>query len=311
MFGYLLYKAVCNFAGFLYPAYASFKAIKVNDTKSITPWLMYWTVMALFSIGEGIVDKVAFWLPFYYEFKMLFILWLIMPQTQARNLIMFYENGATRLYRSLVDPTLTRHEQDIDMALGNAQERATNKGAEWGRKGLATLQRAAVDGLMKGQNILSDQMGLTSSESSGSASNTQERVPSNTTSDSSSDNQPQEQSLLYNTLSYALSRIIPSSIGSTHPEGSPQEEHQRDIQERSGRSDASSSNTRRRSKKASTNNNSRRSVTFYQEEDINGRVNDLSNNADNLTDEEFRRRQTQALGLTSYLTGYISKAAAL
>ncbi|CAB5217225.1 unnamed protein product [Rhizophagus irregularis] len=74
MFGYLLYKIVCNLAGFLYPAYASFKAIKANDTKIILPWLIYWIVMAFFTLGEGIADSLIFWFPFYYEMKILFIL---------------------------------------------------------------------------------------------------------------------------------------------------------------------------------------------------------------------------------------------
>ncbi|RGB25451.1 TB2/DP1, HVA22 family-domain-containing protein [Rhizophagus diaphanus] len=130
MFGYLLYKIVCNLAGFLYPAYASFKAIKANDTKIILPWLIYWIVMAFFSLGEGIADSLIFWFPFYYEMKILFILWLILPQTR----------GAAYLYYNYIDPTLTFHQKEIDSTLGMAQEKATSTGAEWGRHGLATLQ---------------------------------------------------------------------------------------------------------------------------------------------------------------------------
>ncbi|RHZ77028.1 hypothetical protein Glove_186g169 [Diversispora epigaea] len=203
MFGWLLYKAVCNFAGFLYPAYASFKAIKVNDTKSITPWLMYWIVMAFFSVAEAIIDKFIFWLPFYYEFKMLFVLWLIMPQTQ----------GATFLYQSLVDPTLTRHEQEIDSALALAQEQATTTGAEWGRQGLATLQRVAVNGLSKGQHILNEQTRITELGPNGSS--LQER--STSTIISKNGEQTKEQASLlsyifssYNKLS-AFSSLIPDN----------------------------------------------------------------------------------------------------
>ncbi|CAB4396942.1 receptor expression enhancing protein 3 [Rhizophagus irregularis] len=130
MFGYLLYKIVCNLAGFLYPAYASFKAIKANDTKIILPWLIYWIVMAFFTLGEGIADSLIFWFPFYYEMKILFILWLILPQTR----------GAAYLYDNYIDPTLTFHQKEIDSTLGMAQEKATSTGVEWGRHGLATLQ---------------------------------------------------------------------------------------------------------------------------------------------------------------------------
>ncbi|GES75322.1 receptor expression-enhancing protein 4 isoform X3 [Rhizophagus clarus] len=140
MFGYLLYKIVCNIVGFLYPAYASFKVIKVNDTKSTLPWLIYWIVMAFFTLGEGIADSLIFWFPFYYEIKILFILWLILPQTQ----------GAAYLYYNYIDPTLTYHEKEIDSTLGTAQEKAKNTG----RYGLATLQELVTNGLIKGQQII-------------------------------------------------------------------------------------------------------------------------------------------------------------
>ncbi|CAG8540408.1 2060_t:CDS:2 [Acaulospora colombiana] len=204
-------------------------------------------------------------------------------------------NGATRLYLSLVDPALTRHEQEIDTAFEKAQEQAANTGTEWGRKGLAKLQQAASDGLLKGQHMLSDQIGLTSSEPSGPTSNTQGRVSSN----ASGSNQPQERTLLYDAFSYAFSRIGLSSAEPTYSGES--------TQERSVRSEASS-HVRRRSKKVNSNS-SRRSVALYQEENVNRRVNASSNSMDNvLSEEELKRRQTQALGLTNYLAGYFSKA---
>jgi hypothetical protein len=66
-------------------------------------------------------------------------LWLILPQTQ----------GSAYLYYNYIDPTFTYHEKEIDSTLGMAQEKATNTGAEWGRRGLATLQGLVTDGLIK------------------------------------------------------------------------------------------------------------------------------------------------------------------
>ncbi|CAG8632665.1 1547_t:CDS:2 [Rhizophagus irregularis] len=86
--------------------------------------------MAFFTLGEGIADSLIFWFPFYYEMKILFILWLILPQTR----------GAAYLYDNYIDPTLTFHQKEIDSTLGMAQEKATSTGVEWGRHGLATLQ---------------------------------------------------------------------------------------------------------------------------------------------------------------------------
>ncbi|RIA90560.1 TB2/DP1, HVA22 family-domain-containing protein [Glomus cerebriforme] len=160
MFGYLLYKIICNLAGFLYPAYASFKAIKVNDTKSILPWLIYWIVMAFFTVGEGIADNLIFWFPFYYEIKIFFILWLILPQTR----------GATYIYDNFVVPTLTHHEKEIDSTLGIAREKATNTGAEWRKYGLATLQKLTADGLIKGRQIISGQANPNGTEGNATSS---------------------------------------------------------------------------------------------------------------------------------------------
>ena len=97
--------------------------------------VLYFEIVVKFT--KFLIFKSRF--PFYYEIKILFILWLILPQTQ----------GATYLYNTFVDPTLTRHEKEIDSTLGMAQEKATNTGAEWGRYGLATLQELVADGIIK------------------------------------------------------------------------------------------------------------------------------------------------------------------
>ncbi|CAG8809563.1 27825_t:CDS:2, partial [Racocetra persica] len=58
-------------------------------------------------------------------------------------------NTTTILYDSFVVPTLTRHEKDIDKALGVAQEQATNKGIELSKEGIAKLYQIAAEGLLK------------------------------------------------------------------------------------------------------------------------------------------------------------------
>ncbi|ORZ28138.1 TB2/DP1/HVA22-related protein, partial [Lobosporangium transversale] len=89
-----------------YPAYASYKAINSRNSTRLTAWLMYWTVMGIFSLVEFVLDTFIFWLPFYYEIKLLFVLWMILPQTQ----------GSIYLYQAVVDPYLSQHEHDIDKA---------------------------------------------------------------------------------------------------------------------------------------------------------------------------------------------------
>ncbi|CAG8507497.1 8638_t:CDS:2 [Scutellospora calospora] len=130
-----MYFVVSNLAGYLYPAYASFKAVKTNDVQSIMSWLIYWIVMALFSVGEDTADK--------------FVAILLRNKDDIHTVVDPSTNSAAILYESFVVPTLTRHEKEIDTALGMAHEQATNKGAELGKQGLSKLYQAAVEGLVK------------------------------------------------------------------------------------------------------------------------------------------------------------------
>ena len=107
--------------GTLYPAYCSYKAIQLarssknaNEmvrymTHGDVPvyyytlqghWLMYWIVYALFSLAETFADTLVSWyvikcdvymnnitvitrIPFYYELKLLFVFWLVLPITKV------------------------------------------------------------------------------------------------------------------------------------------------------------------------------------------------------------------------------------
>ncbi|KAL8568682.1 Receptor expression-enhancing protein 5 [Nucella lapillus] len=60
---------LCNFIGFLYPAYASIKAIESEDKDDDTKWLTYWVVYSVFSLVEIFADILLFWIPFYWLLK--------------------------------------------------------------------------------------------------------------------------------------------------------------------------------------------------------------------------------------------------
>lgn len=47
--------------GFVYPAYASFKAIKSNDLAKLEVWLMYWVVMGTVMAAESTVEWFFAW----------------------------------------------------------------------------------------------------------------------------------------------------------------------------------------------------------------------------------------------------------
>uniref|UniRef100_A0AAG5DNE1 Receptor expression-enhancing protein n=1 Tax=Anopheles atroparvus TaxID=41427 RepID=A0AAG5DNE1_ANOAO len=87
--------------GTLYPAYASYKAVRTKNVKEYVKWMMYWIVFAFFTCIETFTDILLSWFPFYYEIKVIIVLWLLSPATR----------GSSTLYRKFVHPMLTRREQ--------------------------------------------------------------------------------------------------------------------------------------------------------------------------------------------------------
>ncbi|XP_041368048.1 receptor expression-enhancing protein 5-like isoform X2 [Gigantopelta aegis] len=103
---------VCNFIGFLYPAYASIKAIESREKDDDTKWLTYWVVYSVFSLVEFFADILLFWIPFYWLLKCLFLVWCMAPITN---------NGATLMYYRFIRPFILRYETKIDKAIDEAK----------------------------------------------------------------------------------------------------------------------------------------------------------------------------------------------
>lgn len=66
---------VCNLIGFIYPAYASMKALETMTKEDDTKWLTYWVVFAWFSLIEYFADFIVGWIPIYWLIKV-FILFI-------------------------------------------------------------------------------------------------------------------------------------------------------------------------------------------------------------------------------------------
>lgn len=45
----------------MFPVFASYKALKANDPAQLTPWLMYWVVVACVLVVESWVGWVVSW----------------------------------------------------------------------------------------------------------------------------------------------------------------------------------------------------------------------------------------------------------
>jgi hypothetical protein len=96
-------RLVVTIGGYLYPGYKTFKSLR-GATEEQHFWLMFWVVMAVFTTVEWPLDFFASWLPFYYDAKVAFIIWLQLEHFQ----------GATFLHHHYVEPFLLKHQQTID-----------------------------------------------------------------------------------------------------------------------------------------------------------------------------------------------------
>ncbi|KAG7167873.1 Receptor expression-enhancing protein 1-like [Homarus americanus] len=113
--------------GTLFPAYYSYKAVKTKNVKEYVKWMMYWIVFAFFTCFETLTDLfLSFWFPFYYELKILVVLWLLSPATR----------GSSILYRKFVHPWLTRREDDIDNCIAQAKQQGYSTVIQLGTKGM-------------------------------------------------------------------------------------------------------------------------------------------------------------------------------
>jgi len=88
---------ISNLVGWGLPAYLSFKAIETPSPQDDIQWLTYWVVFGFFNFLESFALRlVLYYLPWYFAFKTVFILWLQLPAFK----------GARTVYLSLLKPVL-------------------------------------------------------------------------------------------------------------------------------------------------------------------------------------------------------------
>ena len=112
--------SLTSIVGFVYPAFKSFQAIETKSKGDDTQWLVYWVIFAFFTVAETFVDYLLYWIPFYFAFKLAFLLWCMLPQTK----------GAKFLYDSFLKDFLKKNESRIDAALADAKKNAGSIASE-------------------------------------------------------------------------------------------------------------------------------------------------------------------------------------
>ncbi|XP_063715643.1 receptor expression-enhancing protein 4-like isoform X1 [Symsagittifera roscoffensis] len=131
MFSQLVSRIIILVLGNLYPAYASFKAVKSKNAREYARWMMYWIVFAIFAVLENFTDIFLSWFPFYYELKILFVVWLLLPTFK----------GSSFIYRKLLHPYLVKNEQEIDQYIERSKELGSQALVTLGKQGIDVAQR--------------------------------------------------------------------------------------------------------------------------------------------------------------------------
>ena len=95
---------IIDLIGFVYPLYASIKAVETKDKDDDTQWLTYWIIFSIFKITEGVADFLISFIPFYFLLKAFFLVWCYHPSTK----------GAQQVYNAVIKPYIVPAINDFE-----------------------------------------------------------------------------------------------------------------------------------------------------------------------------------------------------
>ncbi|KAJ6604484.1 TB2/DP1, HVA22 family-domain-containing protein [Mycena vulgaris] len=100
---------------FLIPSYGTFKALTHRPVSEpeLERWSQYWAVIGIIVAFEYLAEFLISWLPFYWELKTLFLLFLSLPQTQ----------DSTYIYTTYLQPFFTKNEVELDAGILSIQRK--------------------------------------------------------------------------------------------------------------------------------------------------------------------------------------------
>ncbi|KAI0990341.1 hypothetical protein GJ496_011039 [Pomphorhynchus laevis] len=99
----LLCRLVSVLLGAVLPGYTCYRALSNHDRDAYEYLLVHWFVYSTFVIFDEVLGIFLCWIPFYYEIKLVFLLWLLYPKSSAVKTV--YDNFFVPFYQ--------KNEQDI------------------------------------------------------------------------------------------------------------------------------------------------------------------------------------------------------
>jgi receptor expression-enhancing protein 1/2/3/4 len=120
MIGGTIARLLCICIGHIYPLYRTFKACHVPEGRDwmesekiveMKRILSYWCVWGVFTFAEYFVDFFVWWIPLYYEAKLLALLCLVCGNF----------SGAMFVFDNLIEEALSHHEFEIDTSLNKCK----------------------------------------------------------------------------------------------------------------------------------------------------------------------------------------------
>ncbi|KAK0456628.1 hypothetical protein EV421DRAFT_1895836 [Armillaria borealis] len=126
----LIFSALCAWFAFFLPCFATFKLLSQHPVPEaeLQRTAKYWTVIGAFVGFEYLVGWLISWLPFHWEIKTVFLLFLSLPQTQASDPLIYTHTsyssllqGSTFVYDTYLEPFFVKNHNSIDSGIISIQ----------------------------------------------------------------------------------------------------------------------------------------------------------------------------------------------
>ncbi|CAN6381301.1 unnamed protein product [Urochloa humidicola] len=81
------------------------RSSKVDDEQ----WLAYWILYSFVTLMEMVLESLIYWIPIWYELKLLLTVWLVLPNFR----------GAAFIYNKFVREQVKKHNGIVDAGAGS------------------------------------------------------------------------------------------------------------------------------------------------------------------------------------------------